>query len=204
MSYKELSEKVGKPKSIIFQILTTAFIFVALVVIIRLFSPSNDIPWWVDICLLLVAALLWVFYYYYLAFVFYQKERLEVEEETITEETRREVFITTAKDLLNHFLKRLKGDEKKMNVLKEKASKSLDPFLIGRYLKKKSDYEYTLFQVRVLSGFLNSYYRENYNLDYLEKVRAPYLANGYYYRTNELFNPSEEGEIKENEKESSI
>ncbi|MDE5856590.1 MAG: hypothetical protein K2H06_06045 [Anaeroplasmataceae bacterium] len=192
MRFKELCEKVGKIRTIIFQIFTVAFLFIVSNIIIRSFLNPNAVPWWFDIACIAFFGIPWVIFYYYLASIFYQKERLEVEEETRDEEARIKIFIDSAKDLLNHFLKRLISAEIKMNALKEKVSKSSNPFLIRRYIKKKSNYEYTLFQVRVLSEFLNSHYRENYNLEYLEKVRAPYLANGYYYRTNELFNPSEE------------
>ena len=184
MRFKELCEKVGKTKAIIFRLLTTALLFIVSNIIIRTLLNPNAVPWWFDVCLLLLFGIPWAIFYYYLAWIFYQKQRLEWEEETRDEEARTKGFIDTAKNLLNYHLKRMYRNEKKMNALKEKASKTSNPFLIRRYLKKKLAYECALFQVRVFSEFLNSHYRENYNLEYFKAYRD-------HYEINELFVPSD-------------
>lgn len=155
--FNNLCDKVGKPRAIIFLILTTAFLFVVISIVSRKCLSSNDVPGWFYVCLLLLSGIPCAIYYFYLEFVYYEKEKLRLMNQAANyKKDKKEVDIQTANDIIKANLKVVIPKKTELDKLEKRVQKSYSPFLIRKYLKKSDELNYLFFEIRCCSEFLKT------------------------------------------------
>ncbi len=146
MLKKENVDLLGK-----FKICLLLLSYVIIVILSVLTLTIKPLPLWYYFGVYIPFGCLMLVYIFYLDYCIQKKkEFLEEEHDSILEQASE-----SAKIIVKSNLDIIKELEPKLKRLKEKCSKSSNPFLIRKYLRMKLDFEYACLQIEAFSEYLN-------------------------------------------------
>ena len=164
---KELEEKrkiLGNFKINLFYIGVVLCILFSIFLIVYVECISEAIGTLLGLAVLLPSMILLFLYFMYLESLYDMKRKLQIEETDITPEMVRECLNKAFKETLEESLEKLNREDQRLAILKEKAYKTSNPFLIKKYIKKKEELEWFSFEIEI--------YLEYKNRDVIHKLEA--------------------------------
>ncbi len=134
-----------------FKMVVLLMLYIILIILCAVTLIIDSLPWWYNFGILIPYTCLMAGYIFYLDYFKKKKnELIESEEYSLLKNSTEsaEVIVDANMDIIKEL-------EPKLKKLKEKCSKTSNPFLIKKYLKMKFDFEYACLQIEAFTEYLH-------------------------------------------------
>lgn len=152
---KELRNELGKFKLFLLYAGIGVCVLIAIcLIILDIIMENSILPFLLVFTVFWPCVLVIMLYYFYLVILMGMRQELKADE-CITPEISKQILFETIQEVRDHNLDILERKESQLTILKKKAYRTSNPFLIRKYLNEKLDFEWKSFELEIYTDFLD-------------------------------------------------